>query len=159
MAISDITGAGDFDSEPPAYHWAFIAFLVSFGFLPITWLIPLPGVCLINIIISLSLFYTFFSLYAVEFSENKEQYLVNLGYLIADAFNINLITIYNNAIEMKNEDDLSSSSKSTIQQYLDGDRSLLDATENLYGFDDYATVVVKSASNSNSNSNTTTKSS
>lgn len=144
MAISDITGESEFDEEPPSYHWAFIAFIISFGFLPLTWLIPLPGICLINIIISLSLFSTFFSLYLVQFSENKQQYLVNLGYLIADTFGINVINLYNNAIEMRDGDSLSGSSTSTISQYISGEMNILDADP--VGYDDYATVVVKSTS-------------
>ena len=49
MAISNITGASEFDSEPPTYHWFFIAFIITFGFLTTTWLIPLPGLCFLNI--------------------------------------------------------------------------------------------------------------
>ena len=144
MAISDITGESNFDEEPPSYHWAFIAFLISFGFLPLTWLIPLPGICLINIIISFSLFSTFFSLYIVQFSENKQQYLVNIGYLLADNFGINVINLYNNAIEMKESESLSGSSSSSLWSYITGKKNIL--IPDTVGYNDYATVVVKTVS-------------
>ena len=151
MAISDVSGASDFDTEPPTYHWVFIAFIITFGFFTATWLIPLPGLFFINVLVSGTLLIIFLVLYGLEFNDNMEQYTFNLMYMLADKFGIDLNSIYTNAISLRDVTSLSDDSdtglfdpNSSFMQILSGERSLFNADP--IGYDDYATVKVVSSS-------------
>ena len=151
MAISDITGESNFDFEPPTYHWIFIAFIITYVFIPINWIIPVPGLCFINLLVSGTLLIIFFVLYGLEFSDNMDQYTTNLLFNIADKFGINLQSIYNDAIAMRDSTDLTDdsdtglfSSNSAFMKILNGEQKLFDADP--VGFDDYATVKIETIS-------------
>ena len=87
--LSNIIGTSRFEEKPPAWDYLFIIFIITFAFLPITWLIPLPGVCLINMIVSGTFFIIFLILYFVYIGDDTEKYFYNMTSTISSKFCIN----------------------------------------------------------------------
>ena len=138
--LSNIIGTSRFEEKPPAWHYLFIIFIITFAFLPITWLIPLPGICLINIIVSGSLFLVFLILYFKDIGDDTEKYLYNMTSTISSKFGINLEKIFKNAQNMRKSSRVDRMGNDMID-ILKGDKQMFRFDEP--GFDDYATLVTK----------------
>ena len=140
IAISKLTGTSEFKEKPPAWHFMFLFFIITFAFLPITWLIPLPGVCLINMIVSGTFFIIFLILYFVYIGDDTEKFFYNMSSTISSKFGINLEKIFKNAQNMRKSSRVDRMGNDMID-ILKGDKQIfkLDTA----GFDDYATLVTK----------------
>ena len=138
--LSNIIGTSRFEEKPPAWHYLFIIFIITFAFLPITWLIPLPGICLINIIVSGSLFLVFLILYFKDIGDDTEKYLYNMTSTISSKFGINLEKIFKNAQNMRKSSRVDRMGNDMID-ILKGDKQMFKL--DTVGFDDYATLVTK----------------
>ena len=140
IAISQLTGTSAFKEKPPAWHFMFLFFIITFAFLPLTWLIPLPGVCLVNMLLSGTLFIIFLILYFVYIGDNKEKYMYNMFSNISSKFGINLENIYKNAQNMRKSSRVDRMGNDMID-IIKGDKKMFRFDEP--GFDDYATLVTK----------------
>ena len=134
VSLTDLSGASSFNSTPPAYHWVFIIFSITFGLIFISWLLPIPGVCFINILVAGTLFLIFIVLYFIQFNNNKQQYIFNLLHVFSDKFGIDLSKIYEDAVILRDSSSSSSNSNSSFN---------LNLNSNSTGFNDYAPVIIK----------------
>ena len=150
--LSNIIGTSRFEEKPPAWHYLFIIFIITFAFLPITWLIPLPGICLVNIIVSGSLFLVFLILYFKDIGDDTEKYLYNMTSTISSKFGINLEKIFKNAQNMRKSSRVDRMGNDMID-ILKGDKQIFRLDE--AGFDDYAKLVTKDIYNDNNVTNKT----
>ena len=139
-----LTGEDKFNDNPPTYHWVFIAFIITAGFIVITWILPVPGICFGNIVVSTTLFVIFMVLYINEYNDNKEQYQYNLMNMFASKFQIDLNDINKKALKIKKNAGFADDTDNELDYYfqlITGKKKIFDADP--IGFSDYGKVKVQ----------------